>query len=160
MANYHKLLGKILASALREGMQARAGHQPHSKTKHSDAMKQRVAPAPSSRRRLAGGLAVILLTAAALAYVSGVLPEWIGSAASASFLISAMTRMGLVFAAIWLAWDSLQRPARWLPPGLALLGTLSIILVAAQPKLLIAVLPLLGIVAVLTTVLRAFRGKS
>ncbi len=154
MANYHKLFGKILASALREGMQARA--VAHESAKSKAEQQEKHAP-PSTRRQLAGTLAMVLLLAAGVGHFSGVLPTWTGSVSAASFLVSALTRIGLVFGAIWLAWDSLQRPARWLPPGLALIGTLSIILVAAQPKLIIAVLPLLGVATVLMSILRAFR---
>ena len=156
MANYHKLFGKVLAPALREGMQARANSNDSADHKAEQRKKQ---TSPSSRRRLAGAVAMLLLLAAAAGHFSEALPVWIGSASAANFLVSALTRIGLVFGAIWLAWDSLQRPARWLPPGLALLGTLAIILVAAQPKLIIAVLPLFGVATVLTSMLRAYRKK-
>ncbi len=84
---------------------------------------------------------------------------WFGSQSTRDFVIAAMTRIGLVLGAIWLAWDSMRRPASWFPPGLAMAGVVGIVVVAAQPKLILAVVPLLGGLAVLSSVLRAFRGR-
>ncbi len=116
-------------------------------------------PPGHSRRHLAGLVAVACLLAAALAKFSGGLEQLSGSASTSGFLVASLVRIGLVFGAIWFAWDSLKRPARWLPPGLAVLGVVAIIAVAAQPKLIIAALPLFGVVAVLTSVLRFFRRE-
>lgn len=113
-----------------------------------------------SRRYLAGLAAAACLLAAAIAKFSGGLEQLSGSASTSGFMIASLTRIGLVFGAIWFAWDSLSRPARWLPPGLAVLGVIALVAVAAQPKLIIAALPLFGVVAVLTSVLRVFRRKS
>lgn len=113
----------------------------------------------NSRRHLAGLLAVAFLLAAGAAKFSGGLEQISGSASTSGFMVASLTRIGLVFGAIWFAWDSLRRPARWLPPGLAVLGVVAIIVVAVQPKLMIAALPLLGLVAVVTSVLRFFRRE-
>lgn len=113
----------------------------------------------SGHRHLAGLVAVAFLLGAGAAKLTGGLEQISGSASASGFMIASLTRIGLVFGAIWFAWESLRRPARWLPPGLAVLGVVAIIAVAAQPKLLLAVLPLFGLVAVLTSVLRFFRSK-
>ncbi|TWT66628.1 hypothetical protein [Allorhodopirellula solitaria] len=113
-----------------------------------------------SRRYLAAVAAVACLLAAGIAKLTGGLEQLSGSASTSGFMIASLTRIGLVFGAIWFAWDSLRRPARWLPPGLAVLGVGAIVVVAAQPKLIIAALPLFGVVAVLTSVLRVFRRPS
>lgn len=118
------------------------------------------APPNSSRRSLAGLAAVACWLAAVLAKFTGALEEFSGSASTSDFVIASLFRIGLVFGAIWFAWESLRRPARWLPPGLAALGVAAIIIVAAQPKLIVAALPLFGIVAVLTSALRFFRRDS
>lgn len=81
----------------------------------------------------------------------------IGSQAAATFAIASMTRVGAVLAAIWLAWDSLRRPARWLPPGLAMIGVAAIIAIAVQPRLMLAVIPLMGVIGVVAVVVNAFR---
>ncbi len=114
-------------------------------------------PRGASRRYLAGVAAGACLLCAVTAKLTGGLEYLSGSSSTSGFMIASLTRIGLVFGAIWLAWDSLKRPARWLPPGLAVLGVIAIILVAAQPKLIIAALPLFGVVAVATSVLRVFR---
>ncbi len=113
-----------------------------------------------SRRYLAGLAAVTCLVAAAIGKFSGILEELSGSASTSGFMIASLVRIGLVFGAIWFAWDSLRRPARWLPPGLAVLGVIALAVVAAQPKLILVALPLFGVVAVLTSVLRIFRRQS
>lgn len=112
------------------------------------------------RRRLVGGVAVLMLIVAGVGQFTGVIEEWSGSASTGRFTVAALTRIGLVLGAIWLAWDSLRKPARWLPPGLALVGVIGIVMVAAQPKLVIAILPLFGFLTIFTSVLRAFRGDG
>ncbi|WP_231603196.1 hypothetical protein [Neorhodopirellula pilleata] len=111
------------------------------------------------RRPIAGILAAMMLSLAAVASVTPWLTDWTGSESTRDFLISAMTRIGLVIGAIWLAWDSMRRPARWIPPGLAVAGVVGIIVIAAQPKLIFAIVPLLGGLAVLTSIVRVIRRR-
>ena len=111
------------------------------------------------RRTLTGFLSVFLLITAGTFAMTTWMTDWVGSQSTRDFLIAGMTRIGLVFGAIWLAWDSLKRPARWLPPGLAVAGVIGIVVVAAQPKLILAIVPLLGGLAILSSILRAFRRR-
>lgn len=128
-------------------------------SRNRDAEPPGDAPHRNGRRHFAGLVAVAFLLAAGAAKLTGGLEQISGSASTSGFMIASLTRIGLVFGAIWFAWESLRRPARWLPPGLAVLGVVAIIAIAAQPKLLLAVLPLFGLVAVLTSVLRFFRSQ-
>lgn len=109
------------------------------------------------RRWVVGTLAAVLLAGSAAFSFSDVLPAWLGSASAARFMISAMGRIGLVLAAFCLAWESLQKPARWLPPGIAAAGVVAICVVAAQPRLLLVVVPAIGVLAMLAAILRVFR---
>jgi hypothetical protein len=80
-----------------------------------------------------------------------------GEESSATFATAAMTRVGLVMAALWLAWDSLKRPARWLPPGIAVAGVVALAVVAAQPRLILVAVPALGTLLALAAFIRAFK---
>lgn len=80
-----------------------------------------------------------------------------GSGAASAFGTAAMVRIGLVLGSIWLAWDSLQRPARWFPPGIAVAGMVGIVIIAAQPRLALAVVPLIGVLVFAGSIARAFR---
>ena len=73
------------------------------------------------------------------------------------FASMAMARIGLVLGAVWLAWDSLRRPARWLPPGVAVAGLLGIAAIASQPRLAVVVIPALTALIVLGTFIRAVK---
>lgn len=77
-----------------------------------------------------------------------------------TFASAAMGRIGLVMGALWLAWPSLSRPARWLPPGIAVACVLGLIVLAAQPKLLVFVLPAIGVLTFLATIARGFRDRK
>lgn len=128
-----------------------------SRSSDADASDRRGAPDP--RRVLVGGLAAILLLASATAWWTGWLSAAVGSDSSADFARAAMGRIGLVLAALALAWDSLRRPASWLPPGLAAAGVAGIAILAAQPRLILVVLPLLGVLTGLAVVVKMVRGK-
>ncbi|MFK8114897.1 MAG: hypothetical protein AB8B91_22030 [Rubripirellula sp.] len=111
------------------------------------------------RKAIFGVASVILLGAAGSGYQFGWIESLLGSKSAAQFAIAGMVRVGLVCGAIWLAFDSLKRPARWLPPGLAAIGVLLIVVIAAQPKLILVLAPAIGVLATLGAVVRAFRKR-
>ena len=76
---------------------------------------------------------------------------------SAKFAAAATGRIGLVMAALWLAWPSLQRPAKWLPPGIAVLGVVMLAVLAAQPRLIIVAIPAFGGLLALATFVRSIK---
>lgn len=100
-----------------------------------------------------GVLAAVLLSAWA------VFEFWLERAGGSRFTSAAAGRIGLVFAAICLAWPSLRRPLQWLPPGIPVLLIVGIAVVAARPRLIIAILPMLGLLWMLATLIRALKGK-
>ena len=104
------------------------------------------------RRLLVLSIAVILLFASALI-------SWFGDPAWSTFVASSCGRMGIVLGALWLAWPSLRRPASWLPPGIAVACVISLLVLAARPRLVIVVVPLLISLATLATFIRGFRGQ-
>jgi hypothetical protein len=85
--------------------------------------------APDPRRAIVLALSITLL-------VGSLAARWYGEGGSGSFATSAMGRIGLVMGALWLAWPSLQRPAQWLPPGIAVAMVVALGVLAAQPKLI------------------------
>ncbi len=101
---------------------------------------------PIDPRRTIMLLLAITLLAGSLA------AKWYGTGGSANFAAGAMGRIGLVLGALWLAWPSLQRPARWLPPGIAVAIVIALGVLAAQPHLRVVVIPafagLLGLAAI------------
>ena len=66
-------------------------------------------------------------------------------------------RIGMVMFALWLALPSLKKPAQWLPPGMAVLGVVGIMAIAAQPRLILVVAPALGTLLTLGWLVRMFR---
>ncbi|MFG0262586.1 MAG: hypothetical protein ACF788_09375 [Novipirellula sp. JB048] len=108
---------------------------------------------PNLRRLLLLLIAIALLIGSAATW-------WWGEESSARFAAAAMGRVGLVLLALWLAWPSLRRPARWFPPAAAVIGVISLMVLAAQPRLVFAVLPAAGMLITLSTLVRADRGPS
>ena len=106
---------------------------------------------PNFRRTLLLILAILLLVGSVVAW-------WLGSESSAKFAAAAMGRIGLVLAALWLAWPSLRRPARWFPPAVAVIGVISLMVLAAQPRLIFAVVPAAATLVTVTMLVRGFRG--
>jgi xanthosine utilization system XapX-like protein len=163
MFRYSHLLVRLLQSVLEERNRSRSGEISAENT--SSAKKQPISCSndeesePDYRRAMAGFLAAGLLVLAAIGYATPWLENWTGSESTSQFVVSAMTRIGLVLGAIWLAWDSMRRPASWFPPGLAMVGVIGIVVIAAQPKLIFAIVPLLGGLAIFSSVLRAFRRR-
>ena len=105
-----------------------------------------------SRRTLVLMLAIALLIGSAVAW-------WSGREGVSTFAAAAMGRIGLVMGALWLAWPSLRRPARWLPPGVAVLGVVAMGVLAASPRLVIVVIPAFSVLIALGALVRGFRGN-
>lgn len=103
------------------------------------------------RRIVVGLLAIVLLV------VSAATTLWLGDAGSANFAAAASGRIGLVLAALWLAWPSLRRPASWLPPGIPVLCVIGLAAIAAQPRLIVVAIPAMGVLTLLATFARTFR---
>lgn len=114
-------------------------------------MSSRQTDLSDGRRITVGALAVVLLI------TSATLTFWPGQAGSSNFAASAAGRIGLVLAALWLAWPSLQRPASWLPPGIPVLCVIALAATAANPRLIVVVVPAIGALTVLATFVRTFR---
>lgn len=103
-----------------------------------------------TRRWIVLVLAILFLTVSAFFWARGG-----DSSTQAGAAVSG--RIGFVLAALWLAWPSLSRPARWFPPAVAVIGVVSLMVIAAQPRLLLAVIPASGTLIALTMF---FRGRS
>ncbi len=103
------------------------------------------------RRTLVAIMAVVLLSGSVAFW-------WFGEGGSGTFATAAMGRIGLVLVALWLAWPSLRRPARWLPPGMAVAGVITLAVLAAQPKLMVVVIPAFFGLLTLATIVRVFKG--
>ncbi|QDT09594.1 hypothetical protein [Planctomycetes bacterium K23_9] len=112
-----------------------------------------LSPESQARRAMVLFLSIGLLVGALLAW-------WFGDKTWSTFASAAMGRIGLVMAALWLAWPSLTRPARWLPPGIAVACVLGLIVLAAQPRLVVFVLPAIGVLTFLATIARGIRGRK
>ena len=76
---------------------------------------------------------------------------------TAKALAAATGRIGLLLAALWLAWPTLRKPAHWLPPGFAVLGILVLGILAAQPRTIFVLAPVFGALLVLASIVRAIR---
>ena len=104
-----------------------------------------------------GAVAALLLATAALGLATDRLVGLFGDVSTAEFFSAICLRIGLVLAALCLAWESLKRPAAWLPPGLAVAGVVGIAILAAQPRLILVLMPIAGVLLVLGGIIRAFR---
>ncbi len=92
------------------------------------------------RRTALGLLAVTLVTGAV--YFSLRPPESVNWRA---WLLPACVRMGALTAALWMAWDDLQRLPRWV-----LSATLvALLLVAIKPRLFLVIIPLVAALAII-----------
>lgn len=72
---------------------------------------------------------------------------------------TSLGRTSLLLGMIWLAWPSLQKPANWLPPGIAVVLLGGVVACGMQPKLAIVLVPLVGTLIAFSGFLRAFRGQ-
>lgn len=70
---------------------------------------------------------------------------------------AASGRIGLLLAALWLAWPTLRKPASWLPPGFAMLGVLVLGILAAQPRSVFVLAPAFAVLLTLASIVRAMR---
>ncbi len=100
---------------------------------------------------------IVLVLAVGLLMICGWVTWRYGQAGSAKFVAAATGRIGLVMAALWLAWPSLRRPAQWLPPGFAIIGVVTLAVLAAQPRLIIVAIPAFGGLLALATIVRSLR---
>lgn len=101
----------------------------------------------------------MLIIAIALLATCAVVTWKYGGRGSAKFVAAATGRVGLVMGALWLAWPSLRRPASWLPPGFAVIGVVTLGVLAAQPRLIIVAIPALGTLLALATFIRAIKRQ-
>jgi hypothetical protein len=85
--------------------------------------------------------------------------HWSPSNALWSVAAIGMIRIALVLIALWIAWPTIRRPAMWMPPGLAAVTLIAIGACVVQPRLAIAVFPLLGALIALAGFVRFFREK-
>ena len=97
---------------------------------------------------------MLLILAVGLLIAYGVLSWRYGQSNVAA---AATGRIGLVLGALWLAWPSLSRPAQWLPPGFAVMGVLALVMLAANPRMIIVAIPALGTLLVLGTIIRMIK---
>lgn len=102
------------------------------------------------RRALVLALSITLL-------VGSLAAGWYGEGGSGNFATSAMGRIGLVLGALWLAWPSLQRPARWLPPGIAVAIVVALGVLAAQPRLIVVAIPAITGLFAVSVIVRSLR---
>lgn len=117
----------------------------------SDKQAERKRTTPTDWRRLLVLVCAIGMLAGCLAMAR------YGEGGSSNFASGAMGRIGLVLAALWLAWPSLRRPASWLPPGIAAAGVLALAVLAAQPRLIVAAVPALGALLAVAAIVRTFK---
>ena len=101
---------------------------------------------------------IVLVLSIALLVASGL--AWgFGKTSGFSLAADMMSRIGLLLGALWLAWPSLRRPAKWLPPGIAVACVVGLMVLAAQPRFIVFVLPALGVLTFLASIMRTFRAK-
>jgi len=70
---------------------------------------------------------------------------------------NSLLRIGIVMLALWLALPTLKQPLLWLPPGVAGLCLVMIGVLAAQPKLIVVILPALLVLISMRWVFRLLR---
>ncbi|MCA9136498.1 MAG: hypothetical protein KDB00_07060 [Planctomycetales bacterium] len=107
-------------------------------------------PVHDVRRTMALVLSVAMLCASLIAW-------WFLSDSTGTFIAAACGRIGIVMGALWLAWPSLKRPAKWLPAGAPVIGVVAIIVIAAQPRLIIPAIPIVGGLIAVSAFAKAFR---
>jgi hypothetical protein len=101
------------------------------------------------RRLFAGLLSIFLLI------IGGLQTWYLGNAEDwgRSFFL----RGGLVLGVLWIAWPALQKPARWIPPGMMVGFLLGLVLIVARPKLAVVLVPLAIAITTVAGTLRWLR---
>jgi len=84
---------------------------------------------------------------------------YLGFGFGSGFGGASLIRLSLVLGALWWAWPSIRRPARWLPPGIATVVLVAIGACAVQPRLAFALVPLAGSLIAFAGFARYFRGR-
>jgi hypothetical protein len=84
---------------------------------------------------------------------------WLSTGSSGKFVAAACGRIGLVMGALWLAWPSLKRPAKWLPASVPVIGVIALVAIAAQPRLIIPAIPIVGGLIAVSAFARVFRRQ-
>ena len=102
------------------------------------------------RRLLALVISITMLIVALAAW-------WFSAGSTGKFVAAACGRIGLVMGALWLAWPSLKRPAKWLPASVPVIGVIALVAIAAQPRLIIPAIPIVGGLITLSALVKAFR---
>ncbi|MEL6110038.1 MAG: hypothetical protein AAFU85_28840 [Planctomycetota bacterium] len=105
---------------------------------------------PEIRRWLALAISIVLMITAFVIWLTA-------TDSSGEFFAAACGRIGLVLGAIWLAWPSLKRPARWLPAGAPVIGVVALIMIAAQPRLILPAMMIVPALIAFSAVVRMFR---
>lgn len=105
---------------------------------------------PDLRRVMALVMSITMLVIALLAW-------WFSGGSTGKFVAAACGRIGLVLGALWLAWPSLKRPAKWLPASVPVIGVVALIVIAAQPRLIFPAIPIVGGLIALSALAKAFR---
>ncbi|QDT02987.1 hypothetical protein K227x_13660 [Rubripirellula lacrimiformis] len=123
-----------------------------SKRRPSDANRAGTDKSPTDPRRT-----MLLVISIGLLVACAVVTWKFGSEGSARFLSAATGRVGLLMGALWLAWPSLKKPARWLPPGIAMAGVIGLAVMAVRPQLILVVVPAIGTIAALTVFIRGLK---
>lgn len=76
------------------------------------------------------------------------------------FGVAVFARAAIVLALLWLAYPSLKRPLGWFPPVVIVVFLIGVGVMIANPKLLPAVIPLLGIAGTVLGILTWLRKAS
>lgn len=102
----------------------------------------------------------LLLAVSLLLLLSGLWLRLRGGDSALVFASASMLRIGLVMGMLWLAWPSLRRPSQWLAPGMAAVIVLTLIVIAANPRLALVAIPAAGGLITIGAVIRAFRSSK
>jgi hypothetical protein len=108
----------------------------------------RRSPPIDYRRAVVGGISALLLI------ISGYL-KYAGR--SSEFLNGPVGRIGIFMAVLFIAWPSLRRPMSWLPPGIAGIILIGMMVLAARPRLVTVILPVLAILTTAGFIARIFK---
>jgi hypothetical protein len=111
----------------------------------------RRSPPLDYRRAIVGGASALLLIVGGYLKYSG---------QSTEFLNGPLGRIGIFLAVVFIAWPSLRRPMSWLPPGIAGIILIGMMVLAARPRLVAVVLPAIAILTTAGFVVRIFKKAN